>query len=418
MPMYLTARSRPRRTLFSGFLALMLTGLIACSARPQVERYSHSLSVSLNPGDTVQQIKNRYQGDIIVWRPEAGFAILGFHERDDISLQSDADTNQNAVGTPEVAASGLETWSSAYNAWGGGWSARLGEDNSFTTFEENLPLWDQINLSEAHDLSPALGKGVKVAVIDTGFDLRHPAFIGKLTPEHEWMDFVGGDSYPQEERGAVYGHGSGVAGVILQVAPNVTLLPIRVLRPDGTGDLTDVAAAIDWAISQDAQIINLSLGSNADFKTLKEMIKYAKKRDVALVASAGNRGDDKIEFPARYRNEVVSVGSVDRFDIKSSFSAYGKELELLAPGEHIYTSAPNNHLAAWSGTSFAAPIVTGALALALGEAELSGDRKLKDIEKQLIKTSEDVSKRGRNRNYKELAKGRLKIDEFLLELGD
>jgi len=401
-----------------GFLALLLVGLLACSENvPERERYSYSLSVNVAPGETPQIIKERYQAKVVVWRPEAGFAILGFHESNGIALQSGADTNQNAIHTPEAAASGLETWSSGYHAWGGGWSAWTGGDEP-TTFAENLPLWNQINLFEAHSLSPALGAGVKVAVIDTGIDLHHPAFVGKLAPEYEWKDFVDGDSYPQEERGAVYGHGSGVAGVILQVAPNVTILPIRVLRSDGTGDLTDVAAAIDWAISQGVKVINLSLGSNADYKTLKEMMKYAKKRDVALVASAGNHGDDEIEFPARYKNEVVSVGSVDRFDIKSSFSAYGKDLELLAPGEGIYTIAPDNHLATWSGTSFAAPIVTGAFALALGEAELSYKIKIKDIEKKLIKTAEDVSKRGGNRHYKELAKGRLQLDEFLRELGD
>lgn len=403
---------------FYGFLLLFMLGVTACSeTAPPQERFSYSLTVNIDPGETPQALKERYKANIIVWQPEAGFAILGFHESSQLALQNGAELNQNAVRTPEAKASGFETWSNAYDAWGGGFSARTSAGMGLTTFEENLVLWDQINLPEAHQLSPALGSSVKVAIIDTGIDLHHPAFKDSLAPEWQWKDFVDGDGYPQEEAGPVYGHGSAVAGIILQVAPNVTLLPIRVLRPDGAGDLTNVAAAIDWAIRQDAKLINLSLGSDADFKTLKEMVKYCKKRDVALVASAGNQGDDEIEFPARYKKEVVSVGSVDRFDIKSSFSAYGKELELLAPGENIYTPAPEQHMAAWSGTSFAAPIVTGALALALGEPELRGKRKLKDIEKKLIETSEDISKRGDNRNYKELAKGRLQLDAFLRELG-
>ena len=110
-------------------------------------------------------------------------------------------------------------------------------------------------------LAPNLGEGVKVAVIDTGIDLDHPGFAGRLAPAGEWRDYVDGDDFPMDEPGgAGFGHGTAVAGIIVQVAPNATILPIRVLAPDGRGDVDDVVTAIDHAITVGAQVINLSLG--------------------------------------------------------------------------------------------------------------------------------------------------------------
>lgn len=230
-----------------------------------------------------------------------------------------------------------------------------------------------------------------MAVIDTGIDLRHPAFAGRLAPASEWKDYVDGDSYPQEVSGPNYGHGTGVADIIVQVAPNVTILPLRVLGPDGAGDTTDVVAAIDYAVSRGAQVINLSLGTDTDEKALKELVKYALKADVVVVASAGNNGQESVMFPASYKDATIGVGSVNRYDELSSFSAYGKDLSLTAPGESIYTASPDQSVAYWSGTSFAAPIVSGAAALALGERATYYKMKLKDFGKVLVDASYDVS---------------------------
>ena len=152
-------------------------------------------------------------------------------------------------------------------------------------------------------------------------DLEHPAFYDRLAPQSEWKDFVDGDAYPQEERsegGANnnYGHGTGVAGVVSQVAPNATILPLRVLDAEGVGDVTDVAAAIDHAVTSGADIINLSLGTDEDSDVLNRMIAYAAEHKVFVIASSGNTGDDKITYPARNAKQsgkagdyLVSVGS-------------------------------------------------------------------------------------------------------------
>ncbi len=273
-------------------------------------------------------------------------------------------------------------------------SARLGqlkkknEVNGCKTCEKRSG--GQIRLSQAQTLAPRLGQGVKMAVIDTGLD--HPAFAGRLAPTAEWYDFVGGDATPSEagvlgtDRG--YGHGTAVAGVILQVAPKVTILPIRVLKRDGSGDVTDVASAIAWVVAKGADVINLSLGTTTNVAALQTMVDYATSQGVYVISSAGNTGAGNLTFPAANanvgtgasKNLAIGVGSVNASDLKSSFSNYGDRLELVAPGEAIQTLAPNGGVTSWSGTSFATPIVSGALALGLGQPLLATTRQAEHID--------------------------------------
>lgn len=410
------------------FLLLCFFMVSACTTQkiqdPLPVRYQHSLTIELEGSESLQQLETRYGGDVIVWRPEAGFAILGFYgasSQSELRLLSNAEANLDVISTPTKNATDAETglaWAGGWSAWGSGWSAWGSGGQSPTTLSENLGTWEQINLLTGQSLASRLGEGVKVAVIDTGIDLHHPAFEGKLADASEWRDFVDGDNFPQEEgeiADAAFGHGTGVAGVILQIAPHAKILPLRVLNSGGSGDLTSVVAAVDWAIAQDVKIINLSLGASTEFKALKEMVKYGRKNDVLIIASAGNHGEKGLDYPARQAGETISVGSVDADDAKSSFSAYGKKLELLAPGEFIYTPAPNEQIAHWSGTSFAAPMVTGVLALAL--AEFDGV-KLKDLEKRLEDTATEVGKLEANKPYKELGKGRLDVAAFLTRLSE
>ena len=308
---------------------------------------------------------------------------------------------------PKIKASGIN--GSGRSAWSGG---------KPTTFVENLSYWDQVNLPEAQVFASRLDGGVKVAVIDTGIDLSHPAFAGRLAPAAEWKDFIDGDNYPQEVSGTNYGHGTGVADVIVQVAPNVTILPLRVLDGNGVGDTDDVNAAIDWAIRQGVDIINLSLGSVEEVASVQTMMSYAFSRKVFVVASAGNANFESVTFPAKtsasgpISEYTVGVGSVDKSDIKSSFSNYGKDLEIMAPGENIYTAFPGGLVGYWSGTSFAAPIVTGALALGVGETSDA-----KQFANELARTASDIN--GLNNTHfskqydKKLGKGRLDIQAFL-----
>ena len=421
-----------RKRLLAALSPFLIAALAACgnvtteapSATP--ERFDYSLSVEVTPETSRAEVEALYDGKVVSWHPEAGFAVLGLQDRGGLQVQGSSE-NKNVVKAPEVAASsvqggGRSAWSGGRSAWSGGFTAWSGGRSAWsggepTTFTENLGYWNQIKLADGQQIAGNLGQGVKVAVIDTGIDLNHPGFAGKLAPSSEWKDFVDGDRYPQEVNGSNYGHGTGVAGVVIQVAPNATILPVRALRPDGSGDVTDVVAAMDWAISQGADIINLSLGTVDYDRSIQSMVEYAARNKVYVVASAGNSGNHRVTYPAAKGNDssddtknfVLGVGSVGLGDRKSSFSTYGDQLELLAPGESMLTLAPNRKIAFWDGTSFAAPVVSGALALGYGERLDSRDEyeKLAD---HINSSATDISDQNPDIT---LGFGRLDLKSFL-----
>jgi len=215
---------------------------------------------------------------------------------------------------------------------------------------------------------PAGAPPVTVAVIDSGICADHPDLAGRALPG--W-DFVENDADPQDP----FGHGCAVAGVIAAahdgagmagVAPNARILPLRVLDAQGVGTYSNVAAAIAQAADQGAQIINLSLGGSSPSTVLADAVDYALARGATVIAAAGNTGGSVL-YPAALA-PVVAVASVDPNLQRSSFSSYGPEIDLYAPGRDILVTRPGGAYAALSGTSFAAPQVAGvaALELALG----------------------------------------------------
>jgi len=415
-----------RRSLALASFIVMALFLVACNrAKPPspVIQDDYTLTVEILADSTVAATETYYGGRVIVWQPKAGFAIMGLKQKAWQALQKDStkakdlvpETNQSAVKAPMAEANGFSAWSSGFSAWSSGFSAWSSGATSLTP-TENHPIWEQVGLFESHDLAPNLGEGVKIAIIDTGIDLEHPAFQSHLAPTPEWRDFVDGDDYPQEEAdGAAYGHGTAAAGIALQVAPNSTLLPLRVLAPNGAGDITHVAAAIDWAVAKGADVINLSLGTSKKSKAISNMVDYATSQGVYVVAASGNTGDENISYPAADARKtsdeafIVGVGSVTTADVKSEFSTYGSKLELVAPGEAIYTTAPSGKLTSATGTSFAAPIVSGALALALGD-----DAEPSLMGQALNTTAMSLDAISGNAAYaKKLGWGRINIAAFL-----
>ena len=243
------------------------------------------------------------------------------------------------------------------------------------TFSENLAAWQGIHLSEAQQLAPNLGSGVVVAVIDTGIDLNHPAFQGHLTPASTWYDVVSGDADPtdvQTTGNAAYGHGTAVADVVLQLAPNAKIMPVRALTADGSGTSANLAAAVNWAVSHGARIINISATSNVD-TTLTAAMSNAAAKGVYMTVAAGNESTDMLPFPARNTTKTdalgqytLSIGAVSSDKSMPSWSNFGDWMEITAPGAELATAVPGGYALA-SGTSFAAPVLAGTLALALGE---------------------------------------------------
>ncbi|MFE4895363.1 S8 family peptidase [Peribacillus butanolivorans] len=241
------------------------------------------------------------------------------------------------------------------------------------------------------------GKGITVAILDTGCDVDHPDLSERI---------IGGRNFTGDDNGNpdVYtdynGHGTHVAGTIAAVhnntgvvgfAPEASLLILKVLDKNGSGQYDWIIKGINYAVEQKANIISMSLGGSEDVSELHQAIQNAIAKQILVVCAAGNEGDgrdstDELGYPAYY-NEVISVGSINLQRRSSEFSNSNNEVDLVAPGEEILSTYLNGKYAKLSGTSMAAPHISGALALIKDMANKNFERILTEPElyAQLIK---------------------------------
>lgn len=224
----------------------------------------------------------------------------------------------------------------------------------------------------------ATGAGVVVAVVDTGVLATHEALAGRLAAAQH--DFLDDDACPDESLNGLdddgdgtvdeaKGHGTFVAGLVAALAPDATILPLRVLDDEGRGTTFGLADAIYWAVDAGADVINLSVATDEPSEIVADAIRYAFDRGVVVVAAAGNEGEEgeRISFPASLP-EVLGVTSVDLGDRKAGFASYHPDVSLSAPGVRIrgpFSGSGDRTYAEWSGTSFSAPMVAAAAALVL-----------------------------------------------------
>lgn len=292
--------------------------------------------LQLPPGKSVDQALRQMRGDKDLAKVEPNYTFRA-PEAQQFSLSFDGQTARIVEGA------------------GGAPDARyFGQDATL-----------QVGLDKVH----SSGAGVVVAILDTGVDSNHPALLGKLA---SGRDFVDRDDDPSEVPGGIAtGHGTFLAGIVALIAPDSTILPIRVLDAHGRGSLFSIAGGLAYAVERaDALglplVINLSLGSPKDSAMLEEAVLSATSKGAIVVASVGNRTvNDRnggVFYPARY-GQVVAVAAVDGDDVKTVFSNWGKETDLSAPGSRVYSSYPDNRYAFWSGTSFSAAFVSGGAAL-------------------------------------------------------
>lgn len=217
------------------------------------------------------------------------------------------------------------------------------------------------------------GKGVTVAVLDTGCDSTHPDLQERIIGGRNFTDDDGSNPDIFLDYN---GHGTHVAGTIaaqqndngvVGVAPEASLLIVKVLNKKGSGQYEWIINGIDYAIEQKVDIISMSLGGPNDMPELHEAIKKAISNNILVVCAAGNEGDgddstDEFAYPGCY-NEVISVGAINLERRSSDFSNSHNEIDLVAPGEKILSTYLKGKYATLSGTSMAAPHASGALAL-------------------------------------------------------
>jgi thermitase len=221
------------------------------------------------------------------------------------------------------------------------------------------------------------GAGIKVAVLDSGVANDNPDITPKVVARANFTNGETGDDN--------YGHGTHVSGIVAATAnntrgvagtcPGCTILDGKVLNDSGIGSTSSLASGIDWAVSNGAKVINMSLGVRAS-RTLETAVNNAWNKGAVLVAAAGNGGNQTKIYPGAYAN-VIAVGATDNNDAKASFSTYGASwVDIAAPGVNVYSTFPNHTFVlgtqnkrsfgydVGNGTSMSSAIVAATAALA------------------------------------------------------
>lgn len=240
-----------------------------------------------------------------------------------------------------------------------------------------------IGTAQAWDITMG-SPDVNVAILDDGFDTKHPELVGRFklatnTAPH----------FTIEEHGT---HVAGIVGATANnglmgagVAPKTGMYLVDVFNGDDAY-LSDIVAGVDYAVANDADIISMSLGGPFYSEILDDAIQDAHDKGLVIVAASGNESTSLTSYPAGFDN-VLSVGSTNRSDAVSTYSNWGETLDLVAPGESVYSTTPNNGFLRMSGTSMATPVVAGVAALIKAQNPHFTNT---DIEAQLLSTTKDL----------------------------
>ncbi|MFW5980965.1 MAG: S8 family peptidase [bacterium] len=260
-------------------------------------------------------------------------------------------------------------------------------------------------------------KDVTIAVIDTGILPDHPDLNKNIVAGYDFVD----DDFDPTDTDPNFSHGTHVAGIIGATSNNnegisginmdISIMPIRVIGPGGTGGYSALIAGIYHAVDKGADIINLSLAGHVNSQSLHDAVKYAVENQVTVVAASGNENGSPILYPARYP-EVISVGAIGPDMKRAYYSNYGSNLDIVAPGgnsnslSYKYNTILSTagymtdngaiHEYTWSqGTSMATPHVSALIAI-LYSTGISNPEEIRTLIKE---TADDLGKPGHDDEY-------------------
>ena len=227
----------------------------------------------------------------------------------------------------------------------------------------------KIKAPQAWDIQTG-NSSVKVAIVDDAMQISHSDLQGMTLSGFDIADNDPDVNPPS----AAWDHGTHIGGLIgantnngsgmASLAFGVKLLPIKITSDSSPNVLISEYEGVAFAVSQGADVINMSWGASVSSQTGFAVINDAYNSGVVLVAAAGNDGNSNVNYPAGYDN-VISVGATNNIDVRASFSSYGSSVDISAPGFQIWSLAPNNGNTLKNGTSYAAPLVSAAAALLL-----------------------------------------------------
>jgi subtilisin family serine protease len=303
------------------------------------------------------------------------------------------------------------------------------------------PAFEILGLDEAHDRYGLTGRGVTVAVIDTGVDTNHPVLKSVLVSGYDFtrnreggaeqgdisqstMAVLDGQSGTTNQSTmavlddakpgfvnqstmavldqstmavldgpeyAAFGHGTMVSGVVHLAAPRAKIMPLKAFNADGSGYASDVLRAIYMAANRGAKVINMSFSFSYKSRELERALTYATSKGAIAISSAGNDGRKTNVWPASF-STVMGVASTTDWDTLSDFSNFGTSVAFIAaPGEGIVTTYPFATWAASWGTSFSTPFAAGTAAM-LAEAGAITNSQAADAAGNAVWVSWEVTK--------------------------
>ena len=240
------------------------------------------------------------------------------------------------------------------------------------------------------------GSSLLVGVLDTGIDANHPDLNGKVSSGTDVNDIDLRDTI---------GHGTEVSGIIAAntnnnqgiagVSWNTKIISLKITDDFGQARVSNVVTALDQAYQKGVKIVHISLSTNQFSQTLKSAVQEAQDKGILIISTSGNSGVEELRYPAAF-DGVIGTGAVDETKQLEYYSTTGEHVTLVAPGAAIYTTSLDSTYNKVTGTSFAAPQVSGAAALVWSIAPKLTNKEVREI---LINSADDLGDPGKDNQY-------------------